>query len=79
MNPPVKDAVQGAYVVAAVITGLFFGAIAVIFPEVTEKLGCLLGGFCLSMWCMLIHLTLPCFSKLIVLDSSRFEAWWPHR
>ncbi|KAI7077192.1 hypothetical protein KC352_g41895, partial [Hortaea werneckii] len=28
MNPPVSDAIQGAYMVAAVITGLIFGALA---------------------------------------------------
>ena len=50
MNPPVSDAIQGAYMVAAVITGLIFGALALIFKEVTEGLGCLLGGFCLAMW-----------------------------
>ncbi|KAI7234634.1 hypothetical protein KC330_g4707 [Hortaea werneckii] len=42
MNPPVSDAIQGAYMVAAVITGLIFGALALIFKEVTEGLGCLL-------------------------------------
>ena len=51
MNPPTKDAIQGGYVVAAVVTGLILGGLAVIFPEVTEGLGCLLGGFCVSMWC----------------------------
>ena len=53
MNPPVQDAIQGAYVTAAIITGCVIGGIAVVFPEVTEGLGCLLGGFCLSMWCTL--------------------------
>lgn len=52
MNPPVVDAIQGAYVTAVVITGLLTGGLAVVFPEVTEALGCLLGGFCVSMWCM---------------------------
>ncbi|KAI9837457.1 MAG: hypothetical protein M1819_007105 [Sarea resinae] len=50
MNPPVRNAIQGAYVVACVVTGVVFGALAVIFMEITEGLGCLLGGFCLSMW-----------------------------
>ncbi|KAF8463639.1 hypothetical protein BDZ91DRAFT_301482 [Kalaharituber pfeilii] len=54
MNPPVKDAIQGAYVIASTITGLLFGAVAVIFPEVTETLGCLLGGYCLSMWFLVL-------------------------
>jgi len=59
MNPPVKEAIEGAYVTAAIITGFIIGGVAVIFPEVTEGLGCLLGGFCLSMWCML-----PCQSSM---------------
>ncbi|KAK4569997.1 hypothetical protein LTR86_002967 [Recurvomyces mirabilis] len=50
MNPPVPNAIQGAYVVAAVMTGLIFGSLALVFKEVAEGLGCLLGGFCLSMW-----------------------------
>jgi hypothetical protein len=54
MNPPVKDAIQGAYMVAAVITGLIFGALALVFTEVTEGLGCLLGGFCLGMWFLVL-------------------------
>ncbi|KAI7280743.1 hypothetical protein KC345_g4543 [Hortaea werneckii] len=54
MNPPVSDAIQGAYMVAAVITGLILGALALIFKEVTEGLGCLLGGFCLAMWLLVL-------------------------
>lgn len=50
MNPPVTDAVQGAFFVAAAITGLIFGALALVFADITDGLGCLLGGFCLSMW-----------------------------
>ncbi|KAL1860162.1 hypothetical protein Plec18170_002111 [Paecilomyces lecythidis] len=50
MNPPVTDAVQGAYFVAIFVTGAIFGALALVFREITEGLGCLLGGFCLSMW-----------------------------
>jgi hypothetical protein len=51
MNAPISNAIEGAYVVAVVITGSIVGGLAVVFPEVTEGLGCLLGGFCLSMWC----------------------------
>ncbi|KAI9807344.1 MAG: hypothetical protein M1833_000087 [Piccolia ochrophora] len=54
MNPPISNAIQGAYVVAAVFTGLIFGALSLVFTEVTEGLGCLLGGFCLSMWFMVL-------------------------
>ncbi|KAK5166235.1 uncharacterized protein LTR77_008496 [Saxophila tyrrhenica] len=54
MSPPVSDAIQGAYMVAALLTGLIFGAISLVFKEVTEGLGCLLGGFCLSMWFLML-------------------------
>lgn len=53
-NPPVSNAVQGAYFVAVFIAGCIFGALSLIFPEVTEGLGCLLGGFCLSMWFLVL-------------------------
>lgn len=54
MNLPVSNAVQGAYVVAAVMTGLILGGGAIVFSEMTEGLGCLLGGFCLSMWLLVL-------------------------
>ncbi|KAK0711604.1 hypothetical protein B0H67DRAFT_555560 [Lasiosphaeris hirsuta] len=55
MITPVSDAIQGAYVVAAVCTGLVLGGLAIVFKEVTECLGCLLGGFCLSMWILALQ------------------------
>ena len=55
MNPPVRPAIQGAYLVAIFVTAIFFGAGALIFKEVTEGLGCLLGGFCLSMWLLALR------------------------
>ncbi|KAJ2972699.1 hypothetical protein NUW58_g9131 [Xylaria curta] len=50
MVPPVPAAIEGAYVVAAVVSGLILGGVATVFNEITEGLGCLLGGFCFSMW-----------------------------
>jgi hypothetical protein len=50
MNPPVSNGVQGAFFVAAFITGCIFGVLALVFADITEGFGCLLGGFCLSMW-----------------------------
>ena len=50
MNPPVSNAIQGAFFVAAFISGALFGGLALVFADITEGLGCLLGGFCLSMW-----------------------------
>ncbi|KAL9118950.1 MAG: hypothetical protein Q9187_004495, partial [Circinaria calcarea] len=53
-NPPISDAVQGAYFAAAFFPGLFLGAGALVFRDITEGLGCLLGGFCLSMWLLVL-------------------------
>ncbi|KAI2637561.1 hypothetical protein GGS21DRAFT_512135 [Xylaria nigripes] len=50
MVTPVSAAVEGAYVVAAVVAGVILGGAATIFREITEGLGCLLGGFCFAMW-----------------------------
>ncbi|KAJ5176761.1 uncharacterized protein N7482_002638 [Penicillium canariense] len=50
MNPPVSNAVQGGYLVAVFFTGAVFGGLALVFREITEGLGCLLGGFCMGMW-----------------------------
>ncbi|KAF5668868.1 hypothetical protein FHETE_5134 [Fusarium heterosporum] len=50
MKPEVSDALQGGYVVAAVISGCLLGAASTFFREITEGLGCALGGFCVSMW-----------------------------
>lgn len=52
MTVPVSDGIQGAYLVAITITGLALGAGSTIFKEVTEGLGCILGGFSLAMWFM---------------------------
>jgi hypothetical protein len=54
MSPPVSSAIQGAYFVAAFMTGMLFGGGSLIFPEITEGLGCLLGGVCLSMWLLVL-------------------------
>ncbi|CCU81815.1 hypothetical protein BGHDH14_bgh02576 [Blumeria hordei DH14] len=55
MNLPVSGAIEVAYVAAAVITGLIFGYISILFTEVTEGLGCLFGGFCISMWLLVLR------------------------
>jgi hypothetical protein len=52
MNPPVSNGVQGAFFVAAFFTGVIFGVLSLVFADITEGFGCLLGGFCLSMWFM---------------------------
>jgi hypothetical protein len=50
MNPPVSNGVQGAFFVAAFVTGVIFGVLSLVFADITDGFGCLLGGFCLSMW-----------------------------
>ncbi|KAI1072585.1 hypothetical protein LB507_002696 [Fusarium sp. FIESC RH6] len=50
MKSEVSDALQGGYVVAAVISGCILGGASMFFREITEGLGCALGGFCVSMW-----------------------------
>jgi hypothetical protein len=54
MNPPVSNAIQGAYFVAITMTGLVLGGAALVFKEMTEGLGCLFGGFCLAMWLLVL-------------------------
>ncbi|KAK7521013.1 uncharacterized protein IWZ02DRAFT_275557 [Phyllosticta citriasiana] len=54
MNPPVTDAVQGAYFVIVVVTGLAVAGIAKLFTDITEGIGCLLGGFCIAMWFLVL-------------------------
>lgn len=55
MNPPVTDAVQGGFFVAIFMTGAVFGGGALVFKEYTEGFGCLLGGFCFSMWLLTLR------------------------
>ncbi|KAK1640352.1 hypothetical protein BDP81DRAFT_509308 [Colletotrichum phormii] len=53
---PVSNGPQGAYVVAAVLPAAAVGVLASwFFQEITECLGCALGGFCLSMWLLCLH------------------------
>lgn len=47
-----SNAVQGAYLIAALLPGCILGGLAIIFKDIVEGLGCLLGGFCLGMWFM---------------------------
>lgn len=54
MHPPVTNAIQGAYFAAAFVTGVVFGIGSVVFADLTECLGCLLGGFCLGMWFLVL-------------------------
>ena len=55
MHPPISSAIQAAYFVAALVTGMIFGAGSVVFADITECLGCLFGGFSLGMWFMVLR------------------------
>ncbi|RKF59765.1 hypothetical protein OnM2_057021 [Erysiphe neolycopersici] len=55
INLPISDATQGAYVVAIIAAGAIFGAASILFSDLTEGLCCLLGGFTLSMWLLVLH------------------------
>ncbi|KAK4146346.1 uncharacterized protein C8A04DRAFT_25855 [Dichotomopilus funicola] len=55
MTLPVTPAVQGAFVVAALCAGAALGGVAVLFRDLTEGLGCLLGGLCFSMWLLALQ------------------------
>ncbi|RDW78449.1 hypothetical protein BP5796_06301 [Coleophoma crateriformis] len=84
MKFPVSSAIQGAYVVAVVLSGVMVGAAACIFPEVTEGLGTFLGGFCFSMWLLVLKpggLLISTGSKIaliIVLSLTAFSTSFSH-
>ncbi|KAI1004627.1 hypothetical protein K3495_g3583 [Podosphaera aphanis] len=55
MSLPVSNAIQAAYVAVVVITGAIIGGTSILFTEMMEGLGCLLGGFCVSMWLLVLQ------------------------
>ncbi|CAK7217151.1 hypothetical protein SCUCBS95973_003045 [Sporothrix curviconia] len=55
MSLPISNAIQGAYLVAAVCSGLVLGGVAIVFKEITEGFGCLLGGFSFGMWLLCLR------------------------
>jgi hypothetical protein len=54
MSPPVPNTIQGAYVIAGVVGGCAIGGLALIFKEMSEGFGCVLGGFTLAMWLLVL-------------------------
>lgn len=54
MNPPITNAIQGAYLAAIVAPALLLGTGALVFRDVTEGLGCAVGGFALSMFFLVL-------------------------
>ncbi|KAK4179621.1 hypothetical protein QBC36DRAFT_361668 [Triangularia setosa] len=78
MVPPVSDAIQGAYVVAAVCTGAVLGGVAIIFKEMTECLAGLLGGFCLGMWLLTLQpggLVSSAVGRIVFIASFTFSGF----
>ncbi|KAL1870536.1 hypothetical protein VTK73DRAFT_2610 [Phialemonium thermophilum] len=82
MTPPVRDAIQGAYVVAVVCTGIVLGGAAIVFRDTTECMACLLGGFCLSMWLLslraggLLPATSPKVVFIVVISAASFALYF---
>ncbi|KAL6713180.1 hypothetical protein ACLMJK_009301 [Lecanora helva] len=54
MHPPVSNGLQGGYVAAAMLPGAILGGLAIVFKDITEGFACFLGGFCLSMWFLVL-------------------------
>ena len=78
MSPPVSDAIQGAYFVAALSTGAVFGGLALIFKDITRGFGCLVGGFCLAMWILCLKpggLITSTIGKAILIGVFTVVAW----
>ncbi|KAB8349415.1 hypothetical protein FH972_023442 [Carpinus fangiana] len=84
VNPPVAPAIQGAYLVAAFIPGVIIGAASLIFKEIVEGLGCLLGGFCFSMWLLclapggLVHSNGGRVGLIIAFSAAFFSLSFSH-
>ena len=78
MSTPVSNALQGGYVAAITLSGCALGVASIFFKELTEGLGCALGGFCVSMWILclvpggLLH-TVP--SKAIFISCFTLAAF----
>ena len=54
MHPPISEGLQGAYVAAAILSGAMLGGLSLLFKDITEGFATFLGGFCLSMWFLVL-------------------------
>lgn len=54
MSLPVSNSIQGAYVAGSIMAGIVVGAASLILVDMLHGLGCLLGGFTLSMWLLVL-------------------------
>ena len=78
MTPPISDSIQGAYFVAAFGTGVIFGAVSLVFKDVTEGFGCIVGGFCLAMWFLVLKpggLIASTTGRAIMIGAFSAVAW----
>ena len=55
MSLPVSNRIQGAYVAASIMAGVIVGGASLVLVEMMQGLGCLLGGFTLSMWLLTLR------------------------
>ncbi|KAI9653348.1 MAG: hypothetical protein M1831_006053 [Alyxoria varia] len=53
-DPPINPKFQGLYFFAAFATGAIIGGGALFFTDITEGLGCPLGGFAFAMWLLVL-------------------------
>ncbi|KAF2666336.1 hypothetical protein BT63DRAFT_56305 [Microthyrium microscopicum] len=53
-NPGASAGLAAGYVIAALLTGVVMGGLSTPFAQLTEGIGCFLGGFCLSMWLLTV-------------------------
>ena len=54
MSLPVSNGIQAAYFAGVLVPALIIGGGALIFRDFTEGLGCVIGGFCVAMWILVL-------------------------
>lgn len=81
-NPPISDSLQGAYFAAIIGAALALGAASWLFKEITEGLVCLLGGYCFSMWILVlrpgssIHTSGARAIFIVVISLAAYALWF---
>ncbi|KAL9618304.1 MAG: hypothetical protein Q9160_006954 [Pyrenula sp. 1 TL-2023] len=81
-NPPIGDGLQGAYFGAILGSGLILGGASWFFKEITEGLICLLGGYCFSMWILVlssgssIHDSTARAIFIVVISVAAYALWF---
>lgn len=81
-KPPISDGIQGAYFGAIFGAGLLLGSTSWLFKEITEGLVCLLGGYCFSMWILVlrsgssIHTSGARAIFIVVISVAAYALWF---